>query len=282
MMTRAPLDDEKVKRRELLLGGTSLVVSVVAVGASGYSVWLARKNEERLAYDASTNFNIIQNLWSTEPSFALWNESTRKLDQPPSPTYLMAIPVKVYWTTETGESSSLALLPVSYEVITEQVKNGETIGEIEKSMLPGSFFAKEGARDLIIGESVELEEGLSARVETLPFLLIVAEIDYSLVGEGEAETVRIVTTPLLRETWSSAQVEYLKRYFRDNAKYEIKPPAEESGESVYQVAHEVIQAQFEGGGSGMDPLLFGGAEDGYGFILKDLNELISPSDPLSI
>lgn len=282
MMTSAPLDDEEVKRRELLLVGSSLVVSVIAVGASGYSVWLARKNEERLAYDASTNFNIIQNLWSTEPSFALWNESTRKLDQPPSPTYLMAIPVKVYWTTEAGESSSLALLPVSYEVITEQVKNGETIGEVEKSMLPGSFFAKEGARDLIIGESVELEEGLSARVETLPFLLIVAEIDYSLVGEGEAETVRIVTTPLLRETWSGDQVEYLKRYFRDNAKYEIKPPAEESGESVYQVAHEVVQAQFEGGGSGMDPLLFGGAEGGYGFILKDLNELISPSDPLSI
>lgn len=273
--------EDKIGRRILfaavptLIAGGSLAVSL-------RSLRIARENEERQGYDATTNFNIIQNLWAKDPSFTLFNESTRKLDQPPSPTYMMAIPSKVYWflgEAEKSDRSNLALLPISYDVILEQVKSGETVGNVEESRLPGSFFAKEGARDMITSDSIEVDEGVRLVVETLPFVLIVATIEYSLVGSEDVTTDRIVTTPLGRYEWTEAKVDELKEYFRDNAKFEVRLPDEESGESVYGEAHRILVHEVENLGP-ENGSLFGGVAGGYDGILKELNQIVTPHDPL--
>lgn len=273
-------EDGKKSRRDVMLAVGSLVVSFISVGIAAHSVSLSRKNEERLAYDDTTNFNIIQNLWRNDPSYTLYNESTRKLDQPPSPGYMMAIPVKLFFDTEGAVNSNLALLPVSYDVVVEQVKSGETVGEVETSVLPAQFFAKEGSRDLIISEKVELDDGISAWVVTTPFLVIVAEINYSLVGDSESKSEVIVTTPLSRTTWGQEDLEHLKQYFRDNAAYEVKPPEEDAKKSIYQAAHDMLWSQVSKEGLDINPALLGGKTGGYGYILKDLNERITPEDPL--
>lgn len=275
-------DEEGEVGRRGLLAGLPILIAAGSLAVSLWSFRISRENEKRQSYDATTNFNVIQNLWAKDPSFTLYNESTRKLDQPPSPTYLMAIPSKVYWLFEGDESadtSTLVLLPISYDVILEQVKTGETIGAVEESRLPASFFAKEGARDVVVSDEIEVEDGLRMVVKTLPFVLIVATIEYSLVGSDEVSADRIFTTPLGRYQWSEDRVAELKDYFRDNAKFEVPLPDADSGESVYDVAHGILVHEVENFGP-ENSSLFGGVEDGYDNILKELNPIVTPHDPL--
>lgn len=268
--------------RRVVLAGLPILISGGSLGVSFWSMRIARESEERQSYDATTNFNVIQNLWTKKPSFTLFNESTKKLDQPPSPTYLMAIPSKVYWFfdgSEAADASTLVLLPISYDVILEQVKSGETVGNVEKSHLPESFFAKEGARDVVVSDPIKVDDNIRMMVETLPFVLIVATIEYSLVGSEDVNTKRIVTTPLGRYEWTEAKVGELKEYFRDNAEFEVPLPDEGSGQSVYDVAHRILVREVENFGS-ENGTLFGGVEGGYGNILKELNLIVTPHDPL--
>ncbi|AOP52253.1 hypothetical protein BLSMQ_0539 [Brevibacterium aurantiacum] len=214
----------------------------------------------------------------------MYNESTKKLDQPPSPTYLMAIPSKVYWLAEGADSadfSTLVLLPISYDVILEQVKTGETVGVVEESRLPASFFAKLGARDIASSDEIELDDDLRLMVETLPFVLIVATIEYSLVGSDETIADQIITTPLGRYQWAEDRVTKLKEYFRDNAKFEVPLPDTDSDQSVYDVAHEIVVQEAKNLRN-KNASLFGGVKDGYDNILKELNPIVTPRDPLEL
>lgn len=271
-------DGKEFDRRKFVTVAT-IAISLLSAAVAMRSCDISRRTNERLEYDATTNFNIIQNLWTSEPNFTLYNESTKKLDQPPSPTYLMAIPSKVHWLMDKGSMSNLVLLPVSYDVILEQVKTGETTGVVEKSMLPASFFAKEGGRDLVISKKIELADRVAVKVETLPFVLIVANISYSLVGGGGVKTSRIVTTPLGRDEWSESDVDHLVTYFQDNADFEVVPPPEGDKKTVYDVAHEAVVDEVRNMGAD-NASLFGGTEDGYGLVLKKLNSMITPRDPL--
>lgn len=276
-----PDEEKKVSRRKLL-SRVPIFVSVGSLAVSGLSLGISYKNEKRQSYDATTNFNVIQNLWTNDPSFSLYNESTKKLDQPPSPTYLMAIPSKVYWFAEGVDSagaSTLVLLPISYDVILEQVKTGETVGVVEESRLPASFFAKVGARDVVRSDEIEIDGDLHLVVETLPFVLIVATIEYSLVGSDDASVDQIITTPLGRYQWAEDRVTKLKEYFRDNAKFEVPLPDTDSDQSVYDIAHEILVQEAKDFGP-KNASLFGGVKDGYDYILKELNPIVTPRDPL--
>ena len=280
-MTNEEEEEEKVSRRRLL-SWAPILVSVGSLAVSGWSLHISNKNEKRQSYDATTNFNVIQNLWAKDPSFSLYNESTKKLDQPPSPTYLMAIPSKVYWLSQGTDSvapSTLVLLPISYDVILEQVKTGETVGVVEESRLPESFFAKEGARDVIRSDEIELGSNMRLMVETLPFVLIVATIEYSLVDSDDASVDQIITTPLGRYKWAEDRVTKLKEYFRDNAKFEVPLPETDSDQSIYEVAQEILVQEAKNLGP-KNASLFGGVKGGYDYILKELNPIVTPRDPL--
>ena len=54
-------------------------------------------NQDRSKYLDTTNFNIVQNFWQENPSYTLYNESTKPLTIPPKPSYYMYIPAKLFW-----------------------------------------------------------------------------------------------------------------------------------------------------------------------------------------
>ena len=98
-----------------------------------------KKIKKEIVID-TTNFNIIQNLWQSNPSYTLYNESQKPLTSPPQPSYFMYVPAKLYYIFKDGRRvSSLILLPISYDNVISQTSTGKTIDEIETSVLPKNF-----------------------------------------------------------------------------------------------------------------------------------------------
>lgn len=120
----------------------SLVSLIITAFMSYQTIENNLKNQERNSYLDTTNFNIIQNLWQSNPSYTLYNESQKPLTSPPQPSYFMYVPAKLYYIFKDGRRvSSLILLPISYDNVISQTSTGKTIDEIETSVLPKNFFA---------------------------------------------------------------------------------------------------------------------------------------------
>lgn len=127
----------------------SLVSLIITAFMSYQTIENNLKNQERNSYLDTTNFNIIQNLWQSNPSYTSYNESQKPLTSPPQPSYFMYVPAKLYYIFKDGRRvSSLILLPISYDNVISQTSTGKTIDEIETSVLPKNFFGKLGAKDL--------------------------------------------------------------------------------------------------------------------------------------
>ncbi|MDM8277946.1 hypothetical protein QUW37_01770, partial [Ligilactobacillus aviarius] len=150
-----------------LLSVCSLLVAIISALIS-FSAF----NREK--YSDSASFSVVENLWnSKEPSFALINESTKKLAQLPDHTYLMLIPSKILWYSNGKVMSNLVLSPVSYQTILDQKDYYQTTGKLEKSVLPKQFFAKKGMRDNVRSEKFTLPNSdIKCQVITYPMLLI--------------------------------------------------------------------------------------------------------------
>jgi len=258
-------------------------LSLLAIGVSLLSVCFTWKNYKRATYDDKVSFNIVQNLWSDEPHYILYNESKKKLRQAPNPTYLMLIPSKVYFNQKdiSGNiirQSIMVFSPVSYTYVLKQLRSGKSIDDIETSYLPLSFFAKKGERDIIKSEKLQKCESTSyTTVETLPMLVILSEIVYQFWGSLKEYREYILTTPIGKYNISSLEYDAMKQYIRDNYKEEVVNVTDK--ECVYKKANEkVIEFVKQ-----MDPKrasFLGGVDGGYGNILKKINQLISPEDPL--
>lgn len=218
--------------------------------------------------------SIVQNLWTTSPYFALVNDSDVTLDYIPSPSYFMFIPSKLYFQFENGQCNSiLTLTPVSYEVITEQIVTGSTKNIIVKSGLPSNFMAKKGERDVIRGIPKK-ETGFNVYVNTYPFLVIVSEIEYSYHKSTYRDI--LLSTPLQAVKINEEMFVHIKEYLYDNYKHEIILPKDSS--NIYEkVNHQVMEAFY---GAEENSTFFGGKEGGYGFVLKAINKLITPIDPM--
>lgn len=81
-------------------------------------------NENRVNYQESESFNVVQNLWNDSPEYILYNESTKKLSDIPSPTYIMFVPTKVRGLVK-NDMTHMFLQPVSYTYVEEQIKSGK-------------------------------------------------------------------------------------------------------------------------------------------------------------
>jgi hypothetical protein len=230
------------------------------------------------------SLKIIQNLWTNQPFYELVNEANSKLDKIPSPSYLMFIPSKVYFVNNDGSRvSNLVLSPVSYDVITEQLVENTTKGSIVKSILPKSFFAKKGIRDVIHGKFINIEDKFKVYVDTMPFLVIISDIEFQY--NNKISSIVLLSTPLENVEINEDDLNNIKEYTRDNAeKLEVKL-AEENSNS-YKIAQEKIETvvkeifNSDKKVDENDLKVLGGKEGGYGFILKKINKQISYLDPM--
>ena len=212
-----------------------IIVSLLALGLSGYSFWI---NYNRTKYMDTTNFHIIQNFWQENPSYTLYNESTKPLTSPPHPTYLMYIPSVI----KRGETIFLVLLPISYENVKSQTLTGKTIDEVMTSTLPKNFYAKKGMRD--VNES---HLGNDVKIRTYPSLLIGTQVQYSY--KDNPKDLKKITflsmsvgdkIEISEEEW-----EDLKNYTKniDSIKgNEVKINGEQS---IYETAHNYLVNEFK-------------------------------------
>lgn len=246
-----------------------IVISIIALVISLKS----RSSEKR---EERPRFSLVQNLWTKEPYFELINEADSKLDRNLNPTYLMYIPSKLYFHFKDGHRQSiLTLSPISYEVITEQIVTGKTKDQIVTSKLPACFFGKKGDRDLIWSEILYQDKNMCKYVVTYPFLVIVGVIDYKY--QGKEETSIIISTSFHNVEIKEVDLKNLIDYTKDNAKHEIK--LSDNIKNIYQEANNQVFEAVKNMKENQE--FFGGKKDGYGFILKQINSLISPKDVLN-
>lgn len=244
-----------------------IVISIISLLIS-LKTHFARTREER------PSFSIVQNLWTNTPYYELINEADSKLDSIPSPGYFMFIPSKIYFQFDDGNYGSiLTLSPVSYEVITEQIVSGSTKNGIVKSMLPVNFSAKKGERD-IIHNSIKLEEDFQIMIETYPFLVIISEVEYIYKNKRHKDI--LISTPLETIKTDENTMLHIREYLHDNYHHEVLMPDDSS--SIYSKANEQVISACRN--LKENAAFLGGKEGGYGYVLKKINELITPMDPM--
>lgn len=259
-------------------------VPIISLLVACISLIYTKRVDDRVKYDQTPSFNIIQNLWNPDnPSFTLINESTKKLAQIPYHTYFTMIPTKILFSTKKDTYSILVLLPISYQNIQKQVNTFKTTGELETSYLPSNFFGKLGTRDTVIGKSMKLTNNLSAQVITYPMLVIYCEGKYRFSGDKDFKEIRFLSTPLDKIDVNKSFSKNLKDYIKDNANMEIRL---KKNESVYLTANQLVEKKLKNlkthkAAKNSDAYFIGGKKGGYGFILKKINNMISPVDPLS-
>lgn len=192
------------------------------------------------------------------------------------------IPSKIYWKVDKKVYSNLILSPISYQVITKQTDSFKTIGDIETSYLPMEFFAKKGSRDIIESKEVSLNGSRKAKVITYPMLVIYCKGSYRYSGERRLHSINFLSTPIDKINISSKDSKNLNSYIRDNSNLEIKVI---KNQSIYQTANNNVSERFNnlvknGVRSNKDGYFIGGKKGGYGYVLKKINYLISPHDPI--
>lgn len=251
-----------------------VILQVASIGIAVIALLVSINTRKAANREGTPNFRIVQNLWTQEPYFELINEANSKLDEPLNPTYIMLIPSKVYFCMGDHQRFSLMVFsPISYEVITEQVVSGITKNQIVTSKLPACFFGKKGERDVIRKDLTKGESGFPGYVETYPFLVIVSAIQYKY--NEKIQTDIVLSTSVKNCTLEEKDFINLCRYVKDNSNHEVKVPND--GSSIYQKANE--QVCYAVKNMGQYPLFFGGDEtDGYGSVLKKINEIITPHD----
>lgn len=250
-------------------------------------------NENRVNYQESESFNVVQNLWNDSPEYILYNESTKKLSEIPSPTYIMFVPTKVKGLLK-DDMTHMFLQPVSYTYVEEQIKSGKTTEEIVTSKLPYYFKGKYGSRDIetSVVENPLYENGSSfpekVEVTTYPYLMIAVQIDYKYIGDSENKTKYFVTNPGGKYDIDGNRYNNIIKYISENSYMEIKmediKSSQETGkkESVYKSAHrkaiDILNNAKNKEGRKQLFKLIGGIEGGYGGILKDLNYMATGID----
>lgn len=148
----------------------------------------------------------------------------------------------------------------------------ELINEAD-SKLPVNFRAKKGERD-IIHDSVKLEEDFHIMVETYPFLVIISEVEYKYKNKTHKDM--LMSTPLETIKIDENTIFHIREYLHDNCHHEVFMSNDSS--SIYSKTNkQVISACKHFKENATFP---GGKEGGYGYVLKKINELITPMDPM--
>ena len=204
-------------------------------------------NQDRSKYLDTTNFNIVQNFWQENPSYTLYNESTKPLTIPPKPSYYMYIPAKLFWIFKDGTRfSNLILLPVSYDNVISQSSTGKTIDEITTSVLPKNFYGKLGARDLrsrFYGRPGI--DNIAYELRVYPFLAIATKLNYSYKDKPEKPlSENFVTTPWSKEPLSDTRYNDLENYTRNIAHFPENEIKIVGDDNIYDTAFAYLDSQF--------------------------------------
>lgn len=246
-----------------------IIISLVALLVSINT----RQTQKR---ESKPSFYLVQNLWTDKPFYELINESNSKLDKIPSPSYFMFIPSKIYTTFKNGEVVSLLVLsPVSYEIVKEQIVSGATKNQIVTSRLPSNFTAKKGDRDLVHSGIIYENEDMKFGVTTYPFLVIISAIEYAYNNKNHLDI--LISTSLESKKIDKTTYMQIMEYTQDNYKQEVKLPSGNS--SIYLEANKQVVKAFKNPKG--NETFFGGKEGGYGNVLKLINRMITPVDPMS-
>ncbi|MGV3009902.1 hypothetical protein [Streptococcus thoraltensis] len=231
-----PSHDKFLQRLPILISMISLVLSGI----------VAYNNNRRSDYLDKTNFNIVQNFWQENPSYTLYNESSKPLTLPPQPTYYMYIPAKLYWIFKDGSRlSTLILLPISYENVLFQTSTGKTIDEIETSVLKDNFYGKLGHRDLrshIFGKPGDDDIAFELRV--YPFLAIATYLEYSYKDNPDKiEFEQFITTPFGKHELSVDRLLDLENYTRNIASFPENEIKIKENERIYDTAFNYLVSE---------------------------------------
>lgn len=250
------------------------VIKILPLIISIISLMISLKTHLAKTREGKPSFSIVQNLWTNSPYYELINEADSKLDSIPSPSYFMFIPSKVYFQFDDGNCVSiLTLSPVSYDVIMEQIVSGSTKKCIVKSRLPANFSAKKGERD-VIHDSVKLEKDFQIGVETYPFLVIISEVKYTYKNKRRKDI--LVSTPLETIKIDEKTLIHIREYLHDNYHHEVRVPDDSS--NIYIKTNKQVICACKN--LKENATFLGGKEGGYGYVLKKLNRLITPTDPM--
>lgn len=96
---------KKDTKKDIILQWCVPIISLLIACAS---LIYTKRVDDRVKYDQTPSFNIIQNLWNPDnPSFTLINESTKKLAQIPYHTYFTMIPTKILFSAKKDTYSIL-------------------------------------------------------------------------------------------------------------------------------------------------------------------------------
>lgn len=250
------------------------VIKILPLLISIISLVISLKTHFAKIREGRPSFSIVQNLWTNSPYYELINDADSKLDFIPSPSYFMFIPSKVYFQLD-GENcvSTFTLSPVSYDVVIEQIVSGSTKKGIVKSILPANFSAKKGERDVIY-DSVKLEKDFPIGVETYPFLVIISEVEYTYKSKRCKDI--LMSTPFETIKIDEKTLIHIREYLHDNYHHEVRVPDDSS--SIYIKTNKQVISACKNLKENVTFL--GGKEGGYGYVLKKLNRLITPMDPM--
>lgn len=269
----------------ILISGLALFISFMSYRNSSKATKISEKNYLDVLKEKAPDLKIIQNLWTSNPRFELINDSTSKLDETPSPSYLMFIPSKIYYHFDNQDTmSNLILTPVSYDVVIEQIVGNQTKDSIVTTYLPSNFFGKKGSRDVIFKKLKSSKDTpFELSIATYPFMVIISNVDY--IYKKEVKNKIIISTPIVNKELSHEQYESIIEYMSDTANYlETKI---NGSESIYNTINRKIETLankiFNNSLTKKDDNLLriiGGKDGGYGNILKEINSLITPFDSI--
>lgn len=111
-------------------------------------------------------------------------------------------------------------------------------------------------------------------------LVIYCEGQYRYSGEDQWHNIRFLSTPIDKIDITEKDSEYLKQYIMDNSNMEVKA---DKNKSVYVKANQLVRRKIDnlpkekGDKKGS---FMGATKEGYGYILKKINPLITPKDPI--
>lgn len=262
------------------------IFKIIPIIISSIALAISFSSHQSLKKEKEPDLKIIQNLWTSKPRYELINESSSKLDETPSPSYIMLIPSKLYYHFENGETgSNLILTPIPYSIVEEQIVGNQTKESIVTTYLPKNFYGKKGIKDIIHGDIINVgEDSFKLSVATYPFMVIVSDINYKYKNKDKNKI--ILSTPLVNKELKREQYSNIMEYISDNAdflKLEINKE-----KSIYETVQNKVESQIctmmkkENPNKKDQKLIqiIGGKEGGYGNVLKDINSLITPSDPV--
>lgn len=269
----------------MLLGIISMVQSCSANRTAEEANEIAKQSASMEKFKSTAKFFVTHNQSLDTPSISIVNDSEMMLTEPPIIEYAVLVPSKIYWLfngDETPSNGDMVVTSYSYipfELLKER-QEPSTRGTIKTIELPVNLQAKNDLTSTYDSELIRLDENISLKVNTLPFVVFICKIKYNEHNSKGYLTETLATTPFINMKTPDSAYEDILRYVKDNKDFHLV------GSSDVDNAYIEINSKiFKSLNQNRDLSAFrfmGGSDDGYNCILRYLGEALNPKSQLVV